>query len=113
MHMDAFNDISCESGDNERAVGARLYLDGFPPSVTVSELTDLLAGFGTVRSVEILTGVEGRPLSVAVVEMARAHEAEAVVHAINRTTLDGAHLFAFVADRNSPAGHSRESGTSF
>ena len=94
-------------------MGATLYLDGFPASVTVSELTTLVAGFGSVRSVEILTGVEGRPLSIAVVEMARAQEAEAVVRALHGTTLEGSPLIAFLAAGDHHPGHSIQSATSF
>ena len=66
-----------------------LFIEGFPPSVSTQELYVLFAPYGWVRSIEIATQWDGRPLRIAEVQMERPEDADWAIRLLHRSQMDG------------------------
>ena len=73
-------------------MSAYLYVDGFAASVSIEALITLLAGCGTVLSIELLPHVHEESLRIAKVQMGSAQEANQAAQVMNNTTLKGSLL---------------------
>ncbi len=71
----------------------KLYVGGFPYSVTESQLEELFAAHGTVESVKVITDrMTGRSRGFGFVEMSSQAEAEEAIGKLNGTDLDGRNI---------------------
>jgi RNA recognition motif-containing protein len=73
-------------------------VEGFPPSITEDELRHLFSACGTVLSVDMAMGVDGRPLGFATVEMAAPELAHRAIQTLHHVKVDGCTLLVFSAD---------------
>lgn len=65
-------------------MGRKLYVGNLPYSVTSSELQDMLAQYGSVKSAEVISDREtGRSKGFGFVEMGTDEEAQAAIQALN------------------------------
>jgi RNA recognition motif-containing protein len=72
-----------------------LFVEGFPPSVSAQELFALFAPYGRVKSVELATSWDGRPLRIAEIQMERSEDAEWAIRLLHRSHLDGELILVF------------------
>ncbi len=72
-----------------------LFIEGFPPTVSAQELFALFAPYGRVRSVELATSWDGRPLRIAEVQMERAEDADWAIRLLHRSHMDGELILVF------------------
>ena len=73
-------------------MSAYLYVDGLRTSVSLEALITLLAGSGTVLSIELFPQVYEESLRMAKVQMGSAEEADAAGQVMNNTILNGSLL---------------------
>jgi RNA recognition motif-containing protein len=66
-----------------------LFIQGFPPSATAQEVYRLFAPYGWVRSVELATAWDGRPLRIAEVQMERSEDADWAIRLLHGSEMDG------------------------
>ena len=83
--------IACELSrkGTESAMATSIFIEGFPLSVTGQELYVLFASYGRVRSVEIATSWDGRPLRIAEVQMERSEDADWAIRLLHGSEMDG------------------------
>lgn len=72
-----------------------LFIEGFPPSVSAHEWFALFALYGRVRSVELATSWDGRPLRIAEVQMERREDADRAIRLLHRSHMDGELIVVF------------------
>ena len=73
-------------------MSAYLYVDGLAASISIEALITLLAGCGTVVSIELLPPMHEESLRMAKVQMGSAEEANQAAQVMNNTTLNGSLL---------------------
>ena len=82
------NVIGLKRNNNEKEVGnmegSKLYVGNLKYAITTEQLTELFAGYGEVKSVNI---IEGKGFGF--VEMSSPEEAEKAKDALNNTDYDG------------------------
>ena len=67
---------------------ARLYVEGFPPSLSDCELAALFSTFGTVLYVIVAKTIGHETIPFAELEMSSREEAARAVQALHRTIID-------------------------
>jgi RNA recognition motif-containing protein len=70
-------------------MSAHVYVEGLPTSATEEDLTTLFSECGTVLSVQIARTEDGSSIGIAEVQMARAEEAEQIIHDMHHVRLHG------------------------
>lgn len=74
-------------------MGKRIFVGNLPHQVSGSELEQLFAGFGTVRSAEVMQDRQtGRPKGFAFVEMDNDAEAQAAIQGLHEHEIHGRRL---------------------
>ena len=83
-----------------RMMSTSLYIEGFPPAVSAQDLFALFAPYGRVRSVELATSWDGRPLRIAEVRMERSDDADWAIRLLHRSRMDGELILVFRLHRD-------------
>lgn len=76
-------------------MACKLYVEGFPPSVTQKELLSLFSTFGTVVSADIARTLAGHPMGFAEVVMANIKEAHQAMKALHLVRMHGKLFLVF------------------
>ena len=80
-------------GEQDTALGNKIYVGNIPFSATEDELRDLFARHGNVQSVNVIMDREtGRPRGFAFVEMEEASSAQDAISALDGSDLGGRNL---------------------
>jgi RNA recognition motif-containing protein len=72
-----------------------LFIEGFPASVSAKELYALFAPCGRVKSVELATSWDGRPMRIAEIRMERSEDADWAIRLLHRSQMDGELILVF------------------
>ena len=93
-------------------MGSKLYIGGLPYSVTETQLGEIFAQHGEVRSAKVITDkFTGRSRGFGFVEMSSDNEGQKAMEALNGTQLEGRTLTVNEAreqgDRRGPMGPPR------
>ena len=74
-------------------MGSKLYVGGFPYSVTEGRLTELFAAHGTVESANVISDkLTGQSRGFGFVEMSSSSEAQSAIQTLNGTQFEGRNL---------------------
>jgi RNA recognition motif-containing protein len=92
-------------------MGRKLFVGNLGFLVTDSDLRELFQQYGTVESAQVITDRDtGRSRGFGFVEMAKEHEAEAAIEALNGQQMKGRSLTVNEARPKSEAGAGRAGG---
>ena len=81
----------------------KLYVGGFPYSVTEGQLQEMFSAHGTVESAKVITDrMSGRSRGFGFVEMSSQSEAEEAIQKLNGTQLEGRKLVVNEAKPQQP-----------
>jgi RNA recognition motif-containing protein len=76
-------------------MASKLYVEGFPASLSDEELANLFSAFGTVISAAIARTITGESLCFAEVAMAQAEEADEAIKVLHHARMDGKLILIF------------------
>ena len=76
-------------------MSVKLYIEGFPSTLSDDELGKLFAPFGTVISVVIARTITDESMCFAEVQMAKTEEAEKAIEALHHSRMDGKLILVF------------------
>ena len=76
-------------------MACKLYVEGFPASLSDQELANLFSAFGTVISTVIARTISDESLCFAEVEMATAEGADEAIKVLHHARMDGKLIIVF------------------